>query len=286
VQATDQAPAQGPAPAFLPDFAGDAGRRDPARMSRQNRTQECRGPARGWWGETDMTTLQDKVFLILGSQLGLTWLATVLFIRWLRRLYLAGTAGVSARVDELGELDIQLDWKRVKPYFWMLFLAGTVAFLGLLIFGREDLRVGIPLFCLWSVLTGIDLALALVEVDENIGARILLITLLLTVAAGAAGAITGVSVSWLEIVLLAALLVLLMLSIVRLFFSFARWVERFVAAGAVVLFSGWVYVDFHLLTRASRYADANSWPVAMDFAINIYLDVLNLFLHLLDSLSR
>ncbi|MGE4447185.1 MAG: hypothetical protein AB7E15_02700 [Azospira sp.] len=40
--------------------------------------------------------------------------------------------------------------------------------------------------------------------------------------------------------------------------------------------------DFNRLTRSPR----NDWEKALDLAISLYLDIINLFLHLLDLLHR
>ena len=53
----------------------------------------------------------------------------------------------------------------------------------------------------------------------------------------------------------------------------------------VVVFTGYLLYDFNRLEKLNENVGANTWPVAMDLSINIYLDIINLFLDLLDLLS-
>jgi len=53
-----------------------------------------------------------------------------------------------------------------------------------------------------------------------------------------------------------------------------------------IIFTGYLLFDFNHLAEAVKYKGYNTWPVAMDFTINIYLDVINLFIKLLDLLSH
>ena len=67
-----------------------------------------------------LDTLYGKTFLILTIQLALTWASTFLFILWLRQRYYARAAWVGGSLLESGELDLELDWQTVAPWFWLL----------------------------------------------------------------------------------------------------------------------------------------------------------------------
>jgi predicted metal-dependent peptidase len=43
---------------------------------------------------------------------------------------------------------------------------------------------------------------------------------------------------------------------------------------------------FQSISKIGGRAEANTWSMAMDISINIYLDLINLFLQLLDLMSK
>lgn len=233
-----------------------------------------------------LDTLYGKTFLILGSQLGVTWISTVILLAVFRNLYYSRVAWISGGIDDRGNLDLDLDWATVKLYFWALFATNFAVFLVLLFFGQSNLYLGIPLFTLWSILTGIELALCLISVDENLGAKVLALTALITCAAGVIGAQSGIDFSFLRAGLFGALILLIIYGLVRIFFSIPRWIQRLWAFFGIVVFTGYLLYDFHRLSLLSENEAANTWSAAMRISISIYLDIINLFLQLLDLLSK
>ncbi len=229
-----------------------------------------------------LDTLYGKTFLILTIQLALTWASTFLFILWLRQRYYARAAWVGGSLLESGELDLELDWQTVAPWFWLLLGVDVAVFLLLLFVGQHNLAVGLPLFCLWSLLTGIELALALVSVDENLGGKVLALTAMLTFAAFLVGAYAGIDFSFLGSTLFAGLTLVLLGGLYRLLFSISDGWRRLLALFGCAVFVGYLVFDFNRLTRSPR----NDWEKALDLAISLYLDIINLFLHLLDLLHR
>lgn len=233
-----------------------------------------------------LDTLYGKTFLILGIQLGITWFSTVVLLAVLRNLYCSKVAWVSGGIDARGTLDLDLDWQTVKPYFWALLATDVAVFLVLIFFGKSNLLIGIPLFTIWSILTGIELALCLVSVNENLGAKVLALTALITCAAGLIGARSGFDFSFLHTGLFGSLLLLIIYGFVRVFFSIPRWVQRLGAFFGTVVFTGYLLYDFQRLSLLSEHAATNTWSAAMSISISIYLDIINLFLQLLDLFSK
>lgn len=229
-----------------------------------------------------LDTLYGKTFLILTIQLALTWASTFIFILWLRQRYYARSAWVGGNQLLSGELDLELDWQAVAPWFWLLLGVDVAVFLLLLFVGQHNLAVGLPLFCLWSLLTGIELALALVSVDENLGGKVLALTAMLTFAAFLVGAYAGIDFSFLGSTLFAGLTLVLLGGLYRLLFSISDGWRRLLALFGCAVFVGYLVFDFNRLTRSPR----NDWEKALDLAISLYLDIINLFLHLLDLLHR
>ncbi|TAN41813.1 MAG: hypothetical protein EPN22_14200 [Nitrospirae bacterium] len=232
-------------------------------------------------------TLYGKTFMILGFQLGVTWLSTVCLIGLFRRLYLRyQVEWVDGQPDADGNLNLDLNWEVVKPYFWTLLITNFMLFLALMFYGTTNLYIGIPLFTFWSVLTGFELALCLISVDENLGGRVLALTALITVAAGLIGAKSGIDFYFLDGILFFSLLLLIIFGFIRIFYSIPRWGQRVAAFFGVVVFTGYLLYDFNRLSAMNKNAAANTWGNAMEISISIYLDIINLFLDLLDLLSN
>ena len=55
--------------------------------------------------------------------------------------------------------------------------------------------------------------------------------------------------------------------------------------GGIVLFTLYLIYDFNRLEKAMARGD-ESWGTAVDLAVNIYLDIINLFLLILEALSE
>lgn len=233
-----------------------------------------------------LESLYGKTFLILGSQLGLTWVVTLMALATFRKLFWSQTSWVSGAIDDNGDLDLTLDWGVIKPYFYCLLIVDIGVFLVLLFYGTSNLSLGVPLFCIWSILTGIELALCLIAVDENLGGKVLALTALITCAAGLIGAKSGVDFSVLGKGLFISLLGLIAFGLIRIFFSIPRWIQRVGALIGVIIFTGHLLYDFHRLSALSENAASNSWGAAMRVSISIYLDIINLFLDLLDLMSK
>ncbi|MDI1298817.1 Bax inhibitor-1 family protein [Methylotenera sp.] len=233
-----------------------------------------------------LDSLYGKTFLILGSQLGLTWLVSLAAISIFRNLFWSQTSWVSGSIDVNGTLDLELDWEVIKPYFYSLLVVDILVFLALLFHGTSNPIIGIPLFYLWSIITGIELALCLIDVDENLGGQILGLTALITFAAGLIGAKSGIDFSFLGKGLFISLLLLIVFGLIRIFFSIPRWIQRMGALAGVVIFTGYLLYDFQRLSLLNENIASNSWSTAIRVSISIYLDIINLFLDLLDLISK
>ena len=162
-------------------------------------------------------TLYTKTFAILFSQLFITWAVTTSVIRYVTRLYKAKVPGVTAKTTKNGKLDLEIDMNVIAPYFYGLLVVDIIVFLLLLFIGKHNLIVGLPLFSVWSIITGIMLGLALISYDENLGGIVLSLTV--TIAAGCAlfGIYSGIDFGSIGIFLFGALILLLIGNIIRLF---------------------------------------------------------------------
>lgn len=230
-------------------------------------------------------TLLSKTFVILSLQFFITWLTTVYTIGWFRNLYFQKRVDATATKNEAGELDLHLNFSIIKPYFWALLIIDIIVFLFLIFVGKNNLSIGIPLFCVWSIITGLELALCLLSVDENLGGKILAITSCISASAATIGMYSGINFMFLGHFLFWALILLIIGNIIRLIISIPRVSQRIMAFFGCIIFTGYLLFDFNRLAEAGKDKIYNTWPTAMDFSIDIYLDVINLFLELLDLLS-
>jgi len=230
-------------------------------------------------------TLFAKTFLILGSQLLITFLGAIAILKYLRHLYRRNFPGITATRNARGELDLIVDNALFQPYVWPLLIAYFVLFLVLLIFGRSNLSIGIPVFSLWSLVMGANLAIGVVRIDENFAARVLGITFSIAFICALIGIYSGIDFSFLNGILFFALLALLLAYTIRLFIKIPGEGKRFTAFFGVLIFIGYLLVDFNRLEQLQA-AGNNTWSAAIDLAISIYLDIINLFLQLLELLGE
>jgi predicted nucleic acid-binding protein len=54
----------------------------------------------------------------------------------------------------------------------------------------------------------------------------------------------------------------------------------------VLTFTGYLLFDFNRLQKKARHLEANTWSSALDMALSLCLDVINLYLDLFDLLSK
>lgn len=232
-----------------------------------------------------LSSLFAKTFAILASQLLITWLTTYGVIETVRQLNEAGAPGISSIELADGRQDLQIDWSYVQPYFWAGVVLNIGLFIALLTAGSQNLLLGILVFTLWSMLTGLEIALALLRVDESLGARVVGMAALLTTAATLVGIFTGFHASWAATALFIGLVLLLLGMCLRLLISIERSGVRGLSFFGVTLFVFYLLVDFGRLADLAENQGVNSWPAAMHLAIGVYLDVVNLVFFLLDLLS-
>lgn len=110
------------------------------------------------------------------------------------------------------------------------------------------------------------------------------LTALTTLATGIIASRPEMDFSWMGSILSIALLVLIVAGLIRLFFKIQKG-QRFFAALGVIVFTGYLLFDFNRLSKLKTVAEANNWPTAVSFAVDIYLDIINLLVSLIDLMS-
>ena len=80
--------------------------------------------------------------------------------------------------------------------------------------------------------------------------------------------------------------ILLAFLTVNLFVSIKSATQRIMSGFGVLLFTGYLLFDFNRINRLKDVEQYDNWNQALGLAISIYLDIINLFLHLLRLLSK
>ena len=109
-------------------------------------------------------------------------------------------------------------------------------------------------------------------------------TTLAVIIAGTIVALIPTDFSFLGIFLWISLLALIFMEILNAFVFKSERRRLLYSYAGVVIFSLYLIYDFNALEKAIARGD-NSWGTAVDIAVNLYLDIINLFLDLLEILA-
>ncbi|MDR1684730.1 MAG: Bax inhibitor-1 family protein [Elusimicrobiota bacterium] len=118
----------------------------------------------------------------------------------------------------------------------------------------------------------------------DLATKALAITALTTLGTGIVAGLPGMDFSWMGKFLFIGILVLIIFSVIGLFVKM-KSARRPMAIFGVILFTGYLLYDFNRLAKLQAMAEANNWNTALNFAISIYLDIINLFIQLMNLLS-
>lgn len=135
------------------------------------------------------------------------------------------------------------------------------------------------LFAAFAFITGVTIAPLIVVLTASAAGTALLFKALgisgaMFTATALIGASTKINLSGLRIFLLTGLVGLILVQVVGIFLPWGTTMEMFVSSFGVVLFSAFTAYDFQKIKHypEDRYIDA---------ALNLYLDMFNLFLYVL-----
>jgi len=82
-----------------------------------------------------------------------------------------------------------------------------------------------------------------------------------------------------------ALIIFVVISIIRIFVKIKGGASRLMAGAGTLLFTGYLLYDFSRLAKVKAVVAMNNWETALNFAISIYLDIINLLMQLMQLLS-
>ena len=208
-------------------------------------------------------TLMSKTFIILTASLTVAWLACMFAARLFRRA-----------------LQMQ-DYHVIKRYTTFALIANIGTFL-LLLFMRTAFPLNMLLMALFTASSGFSLGVYFIRYDDT-AQKALSLTVLTTFLTGLIAMYSGLDFQWLGKFLFIALIILVIYSLIRIFVRIRG--QKFMAALGVLIFTGYLLFDFNRLAKAKALAAANNWDTALNFAISIYLDIINLFISLINLMS-
>ncbi len=96
---------------------------------------------------------------------------------------------------------------------------------------------------------------------------------------------SGIHFSGLGICLVFALAALILCRLVMLFTGFAPEQRRVIAIIGAILFTLFLVYDFYRLAYLDGQG-VNDWQTALQISINLYLDIINLLLELLEAMGE
>lgn len=208
-------------------------------------------------------TLMSKTFIILTASLTVAWLACMFAARLFNRA-----------------LQMQ-DYQVVKRYTTFALIINIGAFL-LLMFMRTAFPLNMLLMALFTASSGFSLGVYFIAYNDT-AQKALSLTVLTTFLTGLIAMYSGLDFAWMGKFLFIGLIAIVIYSLIRIFVRIRG--QKFMAGLGVLIFTGYLLFDFNRLAKLKAVADANNWDTALNFAISIYLDIINLFISLMNLMS-
>ncbi|MBU0580584.1 MAG: Bax inhibitor-1 family protein [Candidatus Margulisbacteria bacterium] len=230
-------------------------------------------------------TLMSKTFFLLFLSLAFTFIGAFIVVKFFRNAYNNKEIFVTAKKNKAGELDLVVAPGFLMKIFWPVLILDIAAFIFLMLVQHNFPLNVFVMFC-YTFITGVMLGLALISVDENLAMKVAWLTAIITLFAGSIGLYSKIDFSFLSGILFWALIALIAVSFLRIFISIKGTAKRIIALIGVLIFVGYLLFDFGNLRKARKVGVLNNWLTALSFSIDIYLDIINLFLQLLDLLSE
>jgi len=263
------------------------------------------------------TSLYFKTLLILSIQLGIIFVGCFYFLKKAKESYIQGVPFLGlefiGKKNSRGELDLipinpdpinedekndsslitsdtsntEKEEEPTKQQALMakIFLVWMLSMFGMIIFARINTAMGLSLMTITSISFSPLLGVIMLEMDENDGLRAILLTCFITVAAAIVGMYSGIDFSFMRSFLFFGLCALILIGLVRLFFGMTTAMIRAKAIAGAMLFSLYLVYDFNRLKQIGDLG-VNDWSTALQIAISIYLDILNLLLEILDAMGN
>lgn len=210
-------------------------------------------------------TLMSKTFVLLSASLLCAYIGC---------LY---SQSIFRRLIETQQFD------KIKRYNLIAIIINIIAFI-ILMFTRKIMPINMLFMGIFTFASGFTLGLITLVAGE-VAQKALGITALTTLTTGLIATYSGLDFAWLGKFLFIGLIGLIIVAIISLFVRIRGTLGKIYASFGVIIFTGYLLFDFNKLAKLKQIAEANNWETALDFAISIYLDIVNLFLYLIQLLS-
>jgi len=174
------------------------------------------------------------------------------------------------------------NFTRVKTLYITALIANIIAFIALMFLSHKT-PLNMVLMFVFTFSSGFTLGIYAIS-RGDVMRKAVALTALITLVAGLVASMPGMDFAWMGKFLFIGLIVILIYSVIRLFFSIKSG-QRFMAAFGVILFTGYLLYDFNRLAKLKGVAAANNWETALNFAISIYLDIINLLIQLMQLMG-
>ena len=176
-------------------------------------------------------------------------------------------------------LNPEFVFNHVTALFWCGFIF-MFGFIFALFCTHGIIKLGIAL--LFSMATGVVVGIGVVAYDVSSIVQAMIITLGITTFCSLFVITTKVSLHSMKGILSTCLWGLILSGIVFMIFPPSGLLEVLYTLFGILVFTGFILVDTSQLIRPYRYSDDEY----IDIAVNIYLDIVNLFLRILQLLGK
>ena len=172
------------------------------------------------------------------------------------------------------------------------FLIGMIIVWVILLFSLPFIQmaggmlIGMLFFTLLSLLFVPTLGALMLEGDDNDGILAMKLTMLITFFTALIGLYSGIDFAnnvALNAFLFFSLIGLIVFEISRSFINISRPKVKGVAFFGIFIFIGFLLVDFNYIVKYSN--SGNTWDNAFQIAFQLYLDILNLLLEILELMG-
>lgn len=173
--------------------------------------------------------------------------------------------------------------ERIKGQMIAAVIINIIAFILLMFFGGRT-PLNMILMFVFTLSSGFTLGVYSASYGD-VAQKAVALTAGTTLLTGLIASYSNIDFTGLGKILGIVLIVFVIIGIIRIFVKIHGAAHKFMASVGVLLFTGYLLYDFSRLAKLKAVAAANNWETALNFAISIYLDIINLLMQLMQLLS-
>ena len=173
--------------------------------------------------------------------------------------------------------------EKIKGQMYAAIIANIIAFV-LLMFLGERTPLNMILMFVFTISSGFTLGVYTTQYGD-VAQKAVALTAGTTLLTGLLASFSNIDFTGLGKILGIVLIIFVIISIIRIFVKIRGTGHKLLASVGVLLFTGYLLYDFSRLAKLKAVAAANNWETALNFAISIYLDIINLLMQLMQLLS-